>query len=311
MALASRLKQLGKNLVKRVEVAVATYPLPDTAKQNVNQTVDTVYRVILNRRPDPGGLKNFAQKLSTGELDVHEMVGELLMSAEFRNKVRFADQNFSLHESRCQFVRMMPRAAKILDLGGSSQNDPKGAMVVLGYPYKFEDLVIVELPSGESHSLYTANKHLDVVPTELGPVRYEYHSMADLTRYADASFDMVVSGQTIEHVSEELGDQVLREAFRVLKPGGYLCLDTPNGRVCRMQMQRFINDDHKIEYTHAQLSAKIRKAGFVIEFGGGLNYAGDAAVHGKFDRDAMTRNFGVFHDADNCYLLAYICRKPT
>ncbi|HYQ16729.1 MAG TPA: methyltransferase domain-containing protein, partial [Polyangiaceae bacterium] len=44
--------------------------------------------------------------------------------------------------------------------------------------------------------------------------------------YADQSFDAVVSMDVIEHVLEPL--PWLREALRVLRPGGHLFLTTPN-----------------------------------------------------------------------------------
>ena len=62
--------------------------------------------------------------------------------------------------------------------------------------------------------------------------------MVDLGRYGDGAFDMVYSGQTIEHVTEADGDTVVREAFRVLAPGGWFCLDTPNGPALAAALRR-------------------------------------------------------------------------
>lgn len=44
--------------------------------------------------------------------------------------------------------------------------------------------------------------------------------------YDDASFDVVYSSNVLEHVQDP--EQVLREALRVLKPGGYLYVVAPN-----------------------------------------------------------------------------------
>ena len=34
----------------------------------------------------------------------------------------------------------------------------------------------------------------------------------------------------------------------MLAPGGWLCLDTPNGPVWRLRSAELMNDDHKVEY---------------------------------------------------------------
>ena len=96
----------------------------------------------------------------------------------------------------------------------------------------------------------------------------------------------------------------------MLQPGGHFALDTPNGRITRLQQDAFIDADHEVEYTAAQLDQKLGAAGFEIVERRGLNYAGEAAARGSFDWDEAARNTGVFADAEDCYLLAYVCRKP-
>ena len=103
------------------------------------------------------------------------------------------------------FVRSLPPAKRILDLGGTSLGNPIGALVFMGYPYAFDDLVVVDLPSEERNELYRETACPEVTQTALGPVRYRYHSMADLSDYADKSVDLVYSGQSIEHVPVDVG----------------------------------------------------------------------------------------------------------
>ncbi len=95
-------------------------------------------------------------------------------------------------------------------------------------------------------------------------MRYRYHSMVDLSDYPDGSVDLVYSGQSIEHVPPDVADKVLSEVRRVLRPGGYLGLDTPNARVTRLQQPDFIDPDHEHEYTDAEMRAKLASAGFEI-----------------------------------------------
>lgn len=44
--------------------------------------------------------------------------------------------------------------------------------------------------------------------------------------FDDASFDLIVTDMTVEHV--ENPEQIRDELLRVLRPGGYLCIRTPN-----------------------------------------------------------------------------------
>jgi SAM-dependent methyltransferase len=211
--------------------------------------------------------------------------------------------------SRCEFIVGLPRARTILDIGGGDVNHAEGALVAMGYPYPFDALTIIDLPDDERHPLYRSSEH-SIVQTRLGPVTYRYHSMSDLSSYPDESFDLIYSGQSIEHVSEHEADHVIREVRRVLRRGGHFAFDTPNGRITRMQQAAFIDPDHEVEYTAADLDEKLRVAAFEVIDRKGLNYAGEAAHRGVFDFDEAARNRGVFSEAEDCYLLAYLCRKP-
>ena len=132
---------------------------------------------------------------------------------------------------------------------------PTGALVLMGYPYPFDDLVVIDLPSEERNELYREDTAHEVTQTALGPVRYRYHSMVDLSDYPDDSVDLVYSGQSIEHVPPDVAAKVLSEVHRVLRPGGYLGIDTPNARVTRLQQPEFIDPDHEHEYTDAEMRA--------------------------------------------------------
>lgn len=53
----------------------------------------------------------------------------------------------------------------------------------------------------------------------------------DLSRFADASFDVVFASNLLEHLERPVTDELLAEAFRVLRPGGRLMLLQPNFRL--------------------------------------------------------------------------------
>lgn len=69
--------------------------------------------------------------------------------------------------------------------------------------------------------------------------------------FADRSFDVVTSFQVLEHVADQ--ERYLREAFRVLMPGGKLLLITPNRTYRLLPGQRPWNRWHLMEFSEAQL----------------------------------------------------------
>ncbi len=275
------------------------------------------YEVLLGRQADPAGFENFRAHLAGGTRSRRSMIDEMRSSDEFwfGSALRYDDAGFAIHRSRCLFVQLFRPAARIIDLGGTHQQRADGALVAMGYPYDFERLVIVDLPSDERHELYGSGGEHEVVQSPRGPVEYSFHSMADLSRYEDGSFDLVYSGQTFEHVPPDVGREVLAEAFRVLAPGGTLYLDTPNGVLCRMQMEgsdeRFTNPDHDVEYDHHEILPMLTDAGFDVEQSWGLMHMPESADDGRFHWEEFGRHVGVFADIERRYILAYACSKPV
>lgn len=291
---------------------LAKYPgLRSLLRRKVYGYITNAYNAVLLRDPEPSGLDHFYHLLTSGKISRAEFLETLRGSEEFRFNVRFTDLLTSLHWSRCDFVRGLPRARHLLDLGGASQEHSTGMFLAMGYPYEFEKLVIVDLPPEEAHDLYKHPEKFDRVETKLGPVFYRYHSMTDLSGFDDQEFDLIYLGQSIEHIEEDEAQGLFEESHRVLKPGGYLCLDTPNARVCRIQQPEFINPDHEVEYTHEQLIKKIGAAGFDILEAKGLNYAGRSVAEGRFDLREVAANNGIYFEIEDCYLLAYVCQKPV
>lgn len=291
--------------------ATSGAPLPDdvaflTVPDHV--AIRLAYNILLGREPDEGGARDFARTLAGDPAKRGAMLDWIRGSEEFAQN-QFSTLGPSIHYGRGCFVRSLPPARRILDLGGSSHTNPAGGLFGFCYPYAFDELVVVDLPSHERHALY---KDRDERPrelvTHLGTVRFRYHSMVDLSGLDDASFDLVYSGQSIEHVTPDEADVVLKEVARVLAPGGTLALDTPNGAVCRLQQDDFIDPDHKVEYTAAELDAKLAAAGFDVLERKGLNYAGASVAAGVFDAHDTARHWGLYADPERCYLLAYVAR---
>ncbi len=284
---------------------------PDVREALPERFVRVAYQVMLRRGGDPAGIDNYVTQLNDGRLTPDGVLDEMLTSMELRN-IPYRNLLRSQHQSRCDFVRLMPRAARILDLGGTDQQDDSGALVTMGYPYAFEQLVIIDLPEDERHELYGYLASSDVIASPLGPVQYRYHSMVDLSPYADGSFDLVFSGETIEHITEDEARKMLGEVRRVLVPGGWFCVDTPNLRATQLMHPQgeLSNPDHKLEYTVASLTDLVRDAGFEVAATYGLNHVGACFERGEFDDAIAAGNHGVFSDAENCMLLALVCRAP-
>jgi SAM-dependent methyltransferase len=275
--------------------------------------VDLAYRFLLGRAPDEHGRRHFLGRLEKRAISRELFLDALVESQEFARSRLHSELGTSIHESRSRFVKGLPPARRIVDIGGSCQGSRKGAMVELGYPYDFELLTIVDLPDRERHELYRSEGGPEVerVPTERGPVEYLYQSMTTLRPVADSSVDLVYSGQSIEHVSRADAATVYSEVLRVLKPGAVFALDTPNARVTRLQQDELIDPDHEHEYTHRELSGDLAAAGFEVVAACGLNYAGPIASRAEFSTGAVAAGCGLYAAIEDCYILAYVCRKPT
>jgi ubiquinone/menaquinone biosynthesis C-methylase UbiE len=281
--------------------------LGDLSPQEI---IGIVYELVLHRKADPDGAALWLSKMKDSGVTAAQLVEWMYASGEWWTATQFSELSASLHFSRSIFVRSLPPAKQILDVGGTAIGSAEGAMVIMGYPYKFDKLTIVDLPFEDRDPLYKEKHKRSVTKTPLGPVQYNYHSMTDLSKYQDNSFDLVYSGQSIEHVPLKEADKVLKEIFRVLRPGGYLGIDTPNGTVCRVHQKEFINPDHDYEYTHDEMVKKLTSKGFKILESKGLNYAGESMKKRKFSLQEVATKRGLFADIENCYLLAYLCQKP-
>ncbi len=88
-------------------------------------------------------------------------------------------------------------------------------------------------------------------------VKYPQHDFAtadfpDLSRFQDNTFDYVITFQVIEHVKDD--HKFLKEANRVLKPGGKLILTTVNRKYSLSR-----NPWHIREYSTEELSTLMKK----------------------------------------------------
>jgi SAM-dependent methyltransferase len=114
-------------------------------------------------------------------------------------------------------------------------------------------------------SRYGRVKGMDVDPrpVEMAQARGYDVQQGDPTRgttFPNASFDLVTVLDVIEHVDED--EAIVREAYRVLRPGGILAISTP-----AFQWLWSYNDvlnGHKHRYTPRELRERVQRAGFRV-----------------------------------------------
>ena len=71
----------------------------------------------------------------------------------------------------------------------------------------------------------------------------------DLGMFADASVDVIVSTHTLQHVPKPVALNLLKEAYRVLSPGGRLWLEVPN----------LLREDRMLAFNHFAQPAMVQR----------------------------------------------------
>jgi SAM-dependent methyltransferase len=88
------------------------------------------------------------------------------------------------------------------------------------------------------------------------------NSVSDMRDVPTGSVDLLFSGQNIEHLYYEDLVGFLTESSRVLRPGGYLCIDSPNRLIT--QELGYIQPQHVLELTGEDVARLVESAGFEV-----------------------------------------------
>ncbi len=240
------------------------------------------------------------------DLAIHGRWPYRQVSRQIRKKAM--DEHLSLiHEGRVRMVSiLLPQGDVILDLGGA--NCP---LYKMGYPHKFKKLYLIDLPPEARCEMYkeiVIDRNCDC-----GEVAIRYGDMTELHEFADSSVDFVWSGQSIEHVPLDAGRRMCQAAYRVLKPGGAFCLDTPNRLITRIHTRDagsgFIHPEHCIEYEPAQLRGLLEEAGFLVQALLGICEMPSTAWGGAFDYTDFLYGQQITEKVEQSYIQYFHCLK--
>jgi predicted SAM-dependent methyltransferase len=114
----------------------------------------------------------------------------------------------------------------------------------------------------------------DCLTVDIDPRADAYVDVTSQLPFEDASIDAIFCEEVIEHVDLSLGQDLLRECWRVLVPGGVLRLTTPDldwfaGRASRTPAgcndinTIFYAHEHRYLYTQQALKSSCQAAGLI------------------------------------------------
>jgi SAM-dependent methyltransferase len=233
---------------------------------------------------------------------------------EMANQPDFARWNAShapkihgllIHNARVKLVStFLPEAKVIVDLGGAN-----GSIYSMGYPYQFDQLIVVDLPPEDRCDMYRNIPSLSC-NTPQGPIHTLLSGMTDLSSIPSGSVDLVWSGESIEHITEDDSKLVYAEVKRVLKPDGYFCLDTPNRLMTALHIgtSDWIHPEHKIEYYPEHLQQNLREAGFDIVEQLGVVEMVNTSRMGVIDYRDFYVGAGLSLSLERSYIQYYRCK---
>lgn len=233
------------------------------------QKGELIYRFILNRKIDDLGAQSCADRIATGKFSTLGLIARLMKSAEFKQPYLKRTPTQQLHGARMAWAGQLPAAKRILDIGGSSPTVPEGALIELGYAHKPEKLIIFDKPPNEQFWGTPNYSQANTRTFPWGQVQYSHGYAEDILQndeLQDQRFDMIFMGQVVEHIFEDRLPSVLSWIKDHLAEGGKFIFDTPNRLITRFETgeDRYIDPDHKREYTPQALSALLATVGFAI-----------------------------------------------
>ncbi len=144
------------------------------------------------------------------------------------------------------------------------------------FPEQVKTVLDVGCNTGRGGSiLKELNPHLqlvglDCVDSRLAKIPKEIYSSTICSYSTDinapeSSFDVVVSGEFIEHIYPDEVLKTLQEFYRIIRPGGRLLLTTPNPNYLRLKLTggSVLGGAHVSQHYPADLKQQLESVGFV------------------------------------------------
>lgn len=281
---------------------------PETAAGLLGEAC-RLFEGVLGRPIDEAAKAGLAHRVTSREYDALALVVELIGSSEFMSRLLAhaisAHLGLINHARQIMVRRLLPPAPRIIDLGGI--NSP---LVDMGYPHAFTRMVMVDLDAGERHPMYQG---ATFGTRESPAISAHSGDMTRLDAFADASFDLAWSGQSIEHVDAESGARMCREVHRILAPGGFFCLDTPNRGITSIHTRDvgggFVHPEHRYEYTVSELRELLMETGFEIVDARGICEMPATRASGVFRYDDFVLGNPIVADPEDGYIMYFAARK--
>ncbi len=134
-----------------------------------------------------------------------------------------------------------------------------------------EGLYLLDIGCGAGNMIHHLSKYGKVKGIEIDPrpvkqarLRGYDVDQFDATKplpFEDNTFDVVTAFDVIEHVDADMA--ALQEAYRVLKPGGYIVITVP--AFMFLWSNNDAINDHKRRYAGKELKSKLQQTGFTIK----------------------------------------------
>ncbi len=215
--------------------------------QSPEQLVRSLYRSILGRDPDPGGLEDYVKKVNSGAT-LESLVSTFLAAGEYS---RIISKKFS----------------PVSDISDLFPADFRPAPSEAGKSYfvRRANGFLDRYMSGKTvldigYKGYDNPEAITVVPHAIGVDR-DYPGYDGLRLpFEDASVDTVFSSHCLEHIEDYRN--AFRDWHRVLKIGGFIVCIVPSQLLYekKRRLPSKYNTDHKRFYTPARLLNEVEKS---------------------------------------------------